>query len=285
MWLDSALRPFPGLFRPRPQPPLRLPTKLNAFQPRIQFNLAKGRYAVRTAGDPSDLARVLRLRHEVFYEELLHRATRTGLDWDRYDLKADHLMVEDQVTGRLIGTYRVITSLHSNTFYSQSEFKMRSMLALPGVKMELGRACVHPDHRNGATILLLWRGISAYLKACGARWLFGCSSLKAVDPVTVNLVYRYLHQNHAVGPRMRVRPRRKFRYPGLDRAPEARSLTEAETAQARERIPSLLQAYLRAGAVVGGEPALDRDFQCVDFFTLLDVSRLDAAVERKYQVC
>ncbi len=282
MWLDSALRPFPGLFRPRPQ---LLPAKLYKFKPRIVFRVVKGRYTVRTAQDPADLARVLKLRHDVFYEELLHRSTRTGLDWDRYDLKADHLMVEDDSTGRLLGTYRVITSVHSRSFYSQSEFKMRPLLALPGVKMELGRACVHPNHRNGATILLLWRGISEYLKASGADWLFGCSSIKAVDAERVNLAHRYLHQFHGAGPRMRVVPRRRYRYPGIDQVPGARSLTDIEVAEAGKLVPSLLHAYLKAGAVVCGEPALDRDFQCVDFLTLLDVSRLDAAVERKYQVC
>jgi len=146
-------------------------------------------------------------------------------------------MVEEAATGMLLGTYRVLSSRHVRAFYSQSEFKMRGLLNLPGSKLELGRACVHPEHRNGVTITLLWRGISEYLKASRADYLFGCSSIKCTDPERVNLVYRYLATRHASSEEARVLPRRKFRYPGLDRVPEFPALDEVEVARARELVP------------------------------------------------
>jgi hypothetical protein len=36
---------------------------------------------------------------------------------------------------------------------------MRHNQKLPANKLELGRACVHPNYRNGITIALLWEGI------------------------------------------------------------------------------------------------------------------------------
>ena len=283
MELTLALKSFPIRYRQVVRAvPLR---PLDAYRPHDPFHHVRGRYIVRTAADGGDLEKVLRLRHAVFYDELLHRRTATGLDMDPYDLRADHLMVEEVASGALLGTYRVLSSRHVRSFYSQSEFKMRDLLDLPGSKLELGRACVHPDHRNGVTLMLLWRGISEYLKASRADYLFGCSSIKFTDPERVNLVYRYLATRHALPGERRVRPRRKFRYPGLDRVPAFPALDEVELDRARELVPSLLNAYLKAGARVCGQPALDRDFQCVDFLTLLDVRQLEATVERKYAVC
>jgi putative hemolysin len=54
---------------------------------------------------------------------------------------------------------------------------------------------------------------------------------------------------------------------------------------ARKLIPSLLKSYIKTGAVVCGEPALDQDFQCIDFFTLLDVRNMKESVMKKFAVC
>ncbi|MFM8314939.1 MAG: hypothetical protein ACKOA8_11700, partial [Deltaproteobacteria bacterium] len=50
-----------------------------------------------------------------------------------------------------------------------------------------------------------------------------------------------------------------------------------------EMIPALLQSYLKAGAKVSPTPALDRDFKCVDFFTVLDMESLTQLYERRYR--
>ena len=47
----------------------------------------------------------------------------------------------------------------------------------------LGRSCVHPDHRGGAVINLMWTGIARYLHLHGYRWLAGSASVPATDDV------------------------------------------------------------------------------------------------------
>jgi putative hemolysin len=42
------------------------------------------------------------------------------------------------------------------------------------------------------------------------------------------------------------------------------------------KMPPLLKAYLRMGARVCGEPCWDPDFNCLDYFILMEVSRLPA---------
>ena len=44
----------------------------------------------------------------------------------------------------------------------------------------------------------------------------------------------------------------------------------------------LLQAYLRLGCWVCGEPFWDEDFNVMDVFILLDLSRLQARYERRF---
>ena len=47
-------------------------------------------------------------------------------------------------------------------------------------------------------------------------------------------------------------------------------------------IPPLLRSYFTAGAKVYGEPALDLDFKCIDFLTILDVNNLTSGYKRRY---
>ena len=43
--------------------------------------------------------------------------------------------------------------------------------------VEVGRSCVHWEHRNGAVIMLLWSGIAQYMKRYGYEYLIGCASI------------------------------------------------------------------------------------------------------------
>lgn len=47
-------------------------------------------------------------------------------------------------------------------------------------------------------------------------------------------------------------------------------------------IPKLLRAYLTIGAKVCGTPALDREFQTIDFLTLLDWEAMLAAARERF---
>jgi putative hemolysin len=50
-------------------------------------------------------------------------------------------------------------------------------------------------------------------------------------------------------------------------------------------VPKLLRTYLSLGAKICGPPALDRDFQTIDFLTLLDLETLsDTAREHFFRI-
>jgi putative hemolysin len=49
-----------------------------------------------------------------------------------------------------------------------------------------------------------------------------------------------------------------------------------------EFLPPLINSYLNAGAQIHSAPAYDKDFQCADFFTILDLEQLSPKFARKY---
>lgn len=250
--------------------------RLKNFKANIPFIVEKKNYIVKTADSNAELNAALKLRHEVFLEEILNKKKRGGIDRDRFDKFCDHIIIYDKRNEMIIGTYRLQSSLYSKKWYTETEFHMKSISNLPGIKLELGRACVHPEHRNGITIALLWEGIKAYVDYSGANYLFGCSSVKTTDPDQIRIVHQYLRENGHISHSMNIRPRSKYRLP-LSKNELLRSpvLTiEDFKEQMKDRIPSLLMSYLNVGAKVYGSPALDREFQCIDFLTLLDTRNL-----------
>jgi putative hemolysin len=227
---------------------------------------AAPRYSILVAGTPAEVAAAQRLRHLVFAGEMgahLH-TTVAGLDVDEFDEHCDHLIVREDLTGEIVGTYRMLPphrAARVGRLYSDGEFDLASMAPLRDVLVETGRSCVHPDHRSGAVINLMWAGIARYLHLHGHRWLAGCASVPVGDDAPSS-VWQLVRGRYLSPPRLRVAPR--IAYP----------LTEPSTVD-RSAMPPLLRGYLRLGAWVGGEPALDADFGVADFFVLLSLDRVD----------
>jgi putative hemolysin len=247
-----------------------------SFQPKVRFSVDAGNFSIKTVETPGELEEALELRHEVFYREYQNSELPWGLDIDDYDLMCDHLVIRDVQEKRLVGTYRLICSSFSNRFYSQSEFNLDGFLESPGVKLELGRACVDRSYRSGIVMTLLWRGLAQYIRLVKADYLFGCSSVKTISPAEVAKVSTYLKSRGHFSDEFGIHPLPNFRMP--------KELEMEVEGDAKDWIPSLLNSYLKAGAQVHGEPALDRAFGCVDFFTILRTAQLSQVFERRFSV-
>lgn len=250
------------------------------FAPKIRMRIETEKFVIKTVETAEELRTVLGLRYEIFHREFRNSTLPFGLDVDRYDFICDHLIIQNKSNGQLIGTYRLISSTFSDVFYSQEEFHLDQLLKMPGIKLELGRACIDRGYRSGVVIALLWRGLAQYVREVKADYLFGCSSAKTMDPHEVSSIFQYLRDGGYVSGDFGVSPKPDYVMPELSERPGVQSNPDA----AKEWIPSLLSSYLKAGAKVCGQPALDRDFQCTDFFTVLQTDKLTKMFERKYQV-
>src|SRR6184192_3677919 len=164
----------------------------------------------RLAQSAEEVRRAQRLRFEVFNLELnegLVESHFTGLDVDPFDEFCDHLVVEELATGTIVGTYRLQTGQLAAAnlgYYSEREFDFAPYEPFRCEMIELGRACVHADHRNFNLLHLLWRGIARYAVEHNARMLIGCSSISSQDPGEGMAMYRQLSTKFLVQPVLRT---------------------------------------------------------------------------------
>ncbi|MDM7322673.1 MAG: GNAT family N-acetyltransferase [Gammaproteobacteria bacterium] len=114
-------------------------------------NAPGSRLKVQLAAHADDIQRSLRLRHQVFVEEMGCKAqVENGLEFDRYDPFCHHLLVIDQDSDTVVASTRILTETQARAaggFYSANEFDMDMIHHLPGRVMEIGRTCEHPEHR------------------------------------------------------------------------------------------------------------------------------------------
>jgi putative hemolysin len=230
------------------------------------------RYSVHVATEGARVRDAQALRHRVFAGELgavLH-SPEPGLDIDPFDADCDHLVIlteEEEV----VGTYRMLPPGRRSTLYSDGEFDLRGLARLRPGLVETGRSCVHPDHRSGAVINLIWQGIARYMHLHDHRWLVGCASVPLDDGgATAAGVWEVTRRRHLAPPAWRVTPRRPW------------PTTTPELTDRKVTMPPLLRGYLRIGAWVCGPPAHDPDFGVADFLVLLGLDRVDPRYMRHF---
>jgi Putative hemolysin len=259
---------------------------LDRFKPKIKINIERDDYIIKTAETSAELEETLRLRHDVFFNEIIGKKLLFEIDMDRFDTRCDHLIIIDRKTDGIVGTYRLISSTFSQDFYSEGEFDLDDIKRLDGVKLELGRACIDRRYRNGQTIVLLWLGLNEYMNKIQAKYLFGCSSVQTVDFKKIAVIQRYVQQHHYTQVHIRVKPNRRYRVKGLSSIVnnlESSSLLEKKVPRL---IPSLLNSYFAVGARICGEPAYDREFRCMDYLTILDVEAMNQCyVDKVFGAC
>jgi putative hemolysin len=117
--------------------------------------------AVSWARHLDEVREAQRLRFDVFATEMGARLPQhmPGHDVDLFDDFCEHLLVRDAASRRVIGTYRVLTPAQAKrvgSTYSDTEFDLTRLRAVRERMVELGRSCVHPDHRHGGVIMALW---------------------------------------------------------------------------------------------------------------------------------
>jgi putative hemolysin len=220
------------------------------------------RYSLLVAREGDEVVAAQQLRYRVFAEEMgatLHTPI-PGRDVDAWDEHCDHLVVREDTTGDIVGCYRMLPperAPEAGMLYSETEFDLRNLAPLKASLVETGRSCVHPDHRTGAVVSLVWAGIARYMLLSGHSWLAGCASVPLQHAAGV---WDTVRRKHFAPDEYRVRPLRPW---------------EPTEPPSKTAIPALLKGYLRLGAWVCGAPAIDADFGVADLFVLLSLEKVD----------
>lgn len=288
--------PLKLVLGPTPAVELAFPTlipSLPAAPARTRVQAEVGRYRLRLAESAEDRKAACRLRFKVFNIELgegLESSYQTGLDTDQFDPVCEHLLVEDKIDRRIVGTYRMqsgATAARNLGYYSEQEFSFVPYEPLREGILELGRASIDREHRTPEVLTLLWRGIAQYATDMGLRYLIGCSSLTSKDPAEGWQMYRQL-ENYRVPPEFETVPTPAYACPiepeGVSQpSPCLRESAGEEGVQpCPVKVPKLLKTYLAIGARIGAQPAWDREFGTIDFLTLLDLKTVSSSARHRF---
>lgn len=220
-----------------------------------------------------------RLRYEVFCGEMGARlATRVpGHDADLFDGHCEHLLVRSAATRQVVGTYRVLTPAQARGvggLYSDTEFDLWRLRDLRPRMVELGRSCVHRDHRHGGVIMALWGALAGFMQRSGLDTMVGCASIPMLHNGVVGgdaaaSIWRQLQDTHLAAIDFQVTPRLPLPVEQFDANQDAEP-------------PALIKGYLRLGAKVLGPPAWDPDFNTADLPMMLRMQDMPARYRKHF---
>lgn len=221
-----------------------------------------------------------RLRHDVFVHEMGAKLNTPlpGYDVDLFDDFCEHLLVRETRHQSVIGTYRVLTPVQARRLggtYTDSEFDLTRLRSLRARMVELGRSCVHIDHRQGGVILALWAALGDFMHRNGLDSMVGCASIPMGAPGGLGAgdvaasIWQRVARAHMAPVQFQVQARVPLPVDQLNGSLNVEP-------------PALIKGYLRMGARVLGAPAWDPAFNTADLPMLLCVQDLPARYQRHF---
>lgn len=231
----------------------------------------RGALLVSWANHNDEVRQAQRLRFQVFGHEMGARLNTTlpGHDVDLFDNYCEHLLVRDQLTREVVGTYRLLTPAQARrvgSTYSDTEFDLTRLRSLRERMVELGRSCVHSDYRHGGVIMALWGALAAFMVRNKLDTMIGCASIPMrhngiVSGDVAASIWRQLKESHMAPIEYHVNPRLPLPVDQLDGSLAVEP-------------PALIKGYLRLGAKILGAPAWDPDFNTADLPMLMRINDL-----------
>jgi putative hemolysin len=239
----------------------------------------RGALVVSWARHQDEIRAVQRLRYQIFAQEMGARLSSAvpGHDVDLFDNYCEHLLVRDEVTREVVGTYRLLTPAQAKrvgSTYSDLEFDLTRLRSLRDRMVELGRSCVHQDYRHGGVIMALWGALAEFMVRNKLDTMIGCASIPMLHNGVISgdaaaSIWQQLKTSHLAPIEYHVRPRLPLPVEQLD------SSLAVEP-------PALIKGYLRLGAKILGAPAWDPDFNTADLPMLMRINDLPSRYRKHF---
>jgi L-ornithine Nalpha-acyltransferase len=235
--------------------------------------LVRGRLTARMAQSAADVARAQRLRHQCF---LASRGLGPpgGQDVDGFDAACDHVLVEDSLTGAVLGCFRLLFLPFSRMgeSYSAQFYDLTPLASSEGMTMELGRFCIDPAVQDADVLRLSWAAITRLVDSHKVRLMYGCTSFPGADPACHAEALALLRRNHQAPQGAGPRPKAAQSVP-LPAGP-------LDALRAQAGLPPLLRTYLAMGGWVSDHAVIDPALDTLHVFTAVAVDRIPAARAR-----
>ncbi len=239
----------------------------------------RGQISVSWARHLDEVRAAQKLRYSIFVDEMGARINSpiAEHDIDSFDDYCEHLIVRDQVSNEVVGTYRVLTPVQAKRMggnYTETEFDLTGLHDIQDRMVELGRSCVHPNYRQGSVILALWGALAEFMVRNQLDIMIGCASIPMLHNGVVSgqaaaSIWSQLKETHMVPPDQQVKPRL------------ALPVEQFTTLQHIEP-PALIRGYLKLGAKVLGAPAWDPDFNTADLPMLMRICDLPSRYRKHF---
>ena len=243
--------------------------------------ISKSAVEVSWAKHQDEVREAQRLRYDVFVKEMGARLPQSlpGHDIDLFDDYCEHLLVRDGASGAVIGTYRVLTPAQAKRVggtYTDTEFDLTRLRFMRERMVELGRSCVHAEHRHGGVILALWGALFEFMARNQLDTMIGCASIPMLHNGIVSgdaaaSIWKQLSKTNLASIEFHALPRLPLLIAELD------SDLPVEP-------PALIRGYLRLGAKILGAPAWDPDFNTADLPMLMQVKDLPNRYRKLFAV-
>lgn len=250
---------------------------------------------------PQTLQEIGRLRERTFRE--VGEGSGKSIDLDTFDRDYWHLMLIDNDSDSIIGSYRigvvdeVVRKRGTEGLYTHTLFEYsRALLDSIGPALELGRSFVVPEwQRESMPLHLLWRAIGEFILARPQiRCLFGPVSISNdFSTLSKQIMTAFLAANRLdVALAKFVRPRTPPRLMTLLRKPEILRAVAASVSDVDDLVdqledgargmPPLLRHYLRLDAKVLAFNRDDSFGECIDALITIDVPQIQPRILQRY---
>jgi putative hemolysin len=238
----------------------------------------RGAYRVRIAETVDDVTAAQRLRYLSFIRDTGAAPRDDRLDADGFDADCAHVLIELEKDDTLVCCFRMMTLENGHEVarsYSAQYYDLGALESFPARMVEMGRFCVHPDHRNPHVLRIAWQAMTRYVDDHGIELLFGCSSFEGADAEAHADALALLHERHLAPRRWLPQPKAPdiFSFAALLRhAPDPKA--------AMMRMPPLLRGYLSLGGWVSDHAVIDRDMNTLHVFTGVEMKRVPSRVAK-----
>lgn len=237
---------------------------------KILPDISNHKYTVEIAQTDAEIEEALKLRYKVFYEELEREFDAAdSIDRDKYDDQCHHLIVKENETSKVVGTYRLQTyeqAAAGNGFYSESLFNLTDLPDDVLTKsFEVGRACIEEEHRSGRVLFLLWKGFAGYLQAFDKRYLLGSLGIPAASINEATAIYKKYLNDGVINKQYQVSAKEPYRQHLSKNAVSKKEQFES---------PGLLQNYLSVGCDIISKPAYHNELELLYVMIFLDIENI-----------
>ena len=231
--------------------------------------LTKGRYTVRPAQGIADRDASYALRARCF--------GAAGAVEDRFDTRAQHVLVRCDSTGEVVATFRmaVLAGAQVEHSYAAQFYDLSALSRFDGAMLELGRFCIAPEHVDADILRIAWAALTAYVDDTAIKLLFGCSSFAGTSAAPYLDAFALLKARHLAPPQWApgIRAPEVFRY-----AAQVQSVPDLK--KANPALPPLLRTYLLMGGWVSDHAVVDHEMGTLHVFTGLEIDTVPEARKR-----